>query len=68
MRRPRPDRYDYSFSIVGVLLTYGFLVLAKKMGWSVPLSLVLLIVVSIPAGLGLGWLKSRLQVRRRNVR
>jgi hypothetical protein len=68
MRAPKPDRYDYLFAIVGVLFTYAFLVLAKDSQWSWARSIILLIVASIPVGIGLARLKARLQSRRRNGR
>jgi hypothetical protein len=68
MRRRRPDRYDYGFSLLGIVLSYLFLVFAKQQAWSAWQSVGLLVVASIPVGLALGWLKWRLQARPRNVR
>jgi NhaP-type Na+/H+ or K+/H+ antiporter len=68
MRRRRPNRYDYDLSLLGILLSYLLLILARQQGWSAWQSLGLLISASIPIGLALGWLKSRLQTRFRKVR
>jgi hypothetical protein len=68
MRGRRPDRYDYGFSILGVVFTYLLLVFAKEQGWTTLLSITALILVSIPVGLAFLWLKLRLQARHRNVR
>lgn len=64
----RPDRYDYGFSALGVMLSYLFLVFAKEQGWSSLMSITALVIVSVPTGLALGWSKTRLQKKRRNVR
>lgn len=64
----RPDRYDYGFSALGVILSYLFLVFAKEQKWTPPMSITALVVVSVPTGLALGWLKTRLQNKLRNVR
>lgn len=61
MKGKRPDRYDYGFGVLGVVLTYLFLVFAKGQGWSWPLSIGALIVASIPVGLALAFLNARLQ-------
>jgi ribose/xylose/arabinose/galactoside ABC-type transport system permease subunit len=68
MRTKRPDRYDLGFSALGVLVSYAFVVFANGRGWPTSVSIIALVLASIPIGLVLGWLKSRLQVRSRNVR
>jgi hypothetical protein len=68
MHGQRPDRYDYAFSLLGLVLSYFFLVLAKRQGWSLWQSLALLVAAAIPVGLTLGLLKWLLQIRARNVR
>ena len=68
MRRPKADRYDYGFHLIGVLFTFMFLVATKDCGWSISARLIVLVIVSIPVGLGLGWLKGRLQSRPRRPR
>ena len=68
MRWPKADRYDYGFSAFGLLFTFAFLAFGSSRDWSKSTLIVSLIVVSIPVGLGLAWLKSRLQARHRNIR
>ena len=68
MRRPKADRYDYGSAALGLLFTYAFLLFGSDRGWSTTELIVSLIVVSIPVGLSLAWLKSRLQSRHRNIR
>ncbi len=66
MSARRPDRYDYCFHVLGVVLFYGFFFAAKLLGWSMLLSIAVAVVVFLPIGLALGWLKWRLQTRLRN--
>lgn len=67
MRKQRADRYDYAFQALAVILTFLILAFAREQGWSWLTSLGFLLVLSIPVGLALGWLKARLQARRHNL-
>lgn len=66
MSARRLDRYDYGFHILALVLWLGFLLAAKRLGWSNLLSITMAVVVLVPVGLALGWLKWRLQTRFRN--
>jgi hypothetical protein len=68
MRGRQPDRYDYGFHALGALLAYLFLVFARARDWSWPVSIVALVIASIPIGLVLGRLKYRIQARSMKVR
>lgn len=68
MPKPRSDRYDYAFSLIAMIFTFSFLAFANEQGWSVGLSIILLVALSLPVGLALAWLKHRLQSRHRNIR
>jgi hypothetical protein len=62
----RPIRYG--FHALGALLAYLSLVFARARDWSWPVSIVALVIVSIPIGLVLGRLKYRIQARSTKVR
>ncbi|MCW2400887.1 MULTISPECIES: hypothetical protein [Sphingobium] len=68
MGRPKPRLSDYGVHIFGALFTSAFLAFARERGWSWPLSIILLIAVSVPIGLALAWVRQRLKSWRRKVR
>jgi hypothetical protein len=66
MRRRRPNRYDYGFSVLGVVLCYLFLVLGRQQAWPTWQSISLIVAASVPSGLALDWLNGRLRAASRN--
>jgi hypothetical protein len=68
MRRSRATLLDHVFNAVGVLFSLWFIDVAQHKGWSTLSTIGLLVIVSIPIGLLLLWLKLRLRSRFWNVR